>query len=51
VTAAVLSIHLLGTTPSTAQRDALVARLEAGDTVAEIVRDLVHEPSFTARAG
>jgi hypothetical protein len=51
VTAAVLGIHLLGKAPTTEQRDATVARLVGGDSVAEIVRDLVHEPSFATRAG
>jgi len=50
VNAAAIYIHFLGRAPSLTERDELVDRLDDGDTVAEVVREMIHEPSFGDRA-
>ncbi|MCB1031858.1 MAG: DUF4214 domain-containing protein, partial [Acidimicrobiales bacterium] len=50
VNAAAIYIHFLGRAPSLTERDELVDRLDDGDTIAEVVREMIHEPSFGDRA-
>lgn len=49
--AAVLYLHLRGKTPTTPERDAIVADLEGGEALADVVRDQIHVPAFADRAG
>ncbi len=51
VDAAILSIALLGRTPTVAERDALAARLAADEPLATIARDLIRTPTVATRAG
>ena len=51
VNAAVLSIYLVGKTPTVAERDAIASELSGGKTVADVVRELIHADSFPSRAG
>lgn len=51
VHAAAIYIHFLGKTPTVSERDAFVDDLVGGASIAELVRELIHAPSFDARAG
>ncbi|WP_426571164.1 DUF4214 domain-containing protein [Aquihabitans sp. McL0605] len=49
--AAVIYIHLLGRTPTLVQRNAFAAALALPTSLATLVRDQIHQPSFATRAG
>ncbi|MGN6696000.1 MAG: DUF4214 domain-containing protein, partial [Aquihabitans sp.] len=49
--AAVIYIHVLGKTPTTAQRDAFALLLKNGSSLRDLVREQIHQPSFDLRAG
>ena len=51
VHAAVLYIHLRGKTPTLVERDAVVAELVGGTSLAAVVREQIHLPAFADRAG